>query len=124
LKQGRLPDTREKRSRNSREPFRHQTAHFAGNADALSAAMDENARQHPAKRLDVVRVLDDDDLVADHSRVQRGPDDRGHALVHIFRFEAGKVAELWDVACARTRCSSKRCAEGVEKSWRRRERWA
>ena len=36
-------------------------------------------------------------FVAVHSRVQHKPDDAPVATVHIFRFEAGRIAELWDL---------------------------
>jgi predicted SnoaL-like aldol condensation-catalyzing enzyme len=60
--------------------------------------MEENARQNPQKRLDVLRALEDGDLVAVHSRVRHTPDERGYALVHLFRFESDRIAELWDLA--------------------------
>jgi predicted SnoaL-like aldol condensation-catalyzing enzyme len=77
---------------------RHHNPHFPGDAASLTAAMDENARQHPEKRLDVHHVLEDGDLVAVHSYVQHGQNDRGVAVVHIFRFEDSRIAELWDLA--------------------------
>ena len=36
-------------------------------------------------------------MVAVHSRVWHAPDDRGAALVHLFRFEGDRIAELWDI---------------------------
>jgi predicted SnoaL-like aldol condensation-catalyzing enzyme len=78
--------------------FRHHNPFFAGSAQALMTGMEENARQNPDKRLDVLRTLEDGDLVAVHSRVQHTPEDRGAALVHVFRFEGDRIAELWDVA--------------------------
>ena len=77
--------------------FRHHNPFFAGDAETLMKGMEENARKHPALRLDVLRVLEDGDLVAVHSHVRQTPDDRGAALVHIFRFEGDRIAELWDV---------------------------
>jgi hypothetical protein len=32
------------------------------------------------------------------SHVTFAPGDRGYALMHLFRFENGRVAELWDIA--------------------------
>jgi predicted SnoaL-like aldol condensation-catalyzing enzyme len=46
---------------------------------------------------DIKRVIADGDLVAVHSHVTIGADDRGMAVVDIFRFEQGKVVEHWDV---------------------------
>lgn len=60
--------------------------------------MDDNARQFPGKRLDVLRTIEEGDLVAVHSKVQHSPDDRGFGLVHIFRFDGDRVVELWDLA--------------------------
>ena len=77
--------------------FRHHNPFFAGDADALMKGMEENARKHPDKRLDILRTLAEGDLVAVHSRVRQTPDDRGAALVHLFRFEADRIAELWDI---------------------------
>ena len=77
--------------------FRHHNPYFAGDAQSLMTAMDENARQNPDKRLDVLRALEDGDLVAVHSRVQHKANDRGAAVVHVFRFEGDRIAELWDV---------------------------
>jgi len=80
--------------------FRHHNPHFDAAPEALMAAMDENARQNPQKRLDVQRALEDGDLVAVHSRVEHGPADRGVAVVHIFRFDGDRIVELWDLAQA------------------------
>ena len=55
---------------------------------------------NPDKRLDVLRALEDGDLVAVHSHVQQKQDDRGAAVVHIFRFDGDRIAELWDVGQA------------------------
>jgi predicted SnoaL-like aldol condensation-catalyzing enzyme len=78
--------------------FRHHNAYFPGDAHSLMTAMDRNAAQHPDKVLEIQRVLHDGDLVAVHSRVRLKPDDRDIALAHIFRFEDGRIAELWDIA--------------------------
>jgi predicted SnoaL-like aldol condensation-catalyzing enzyme len=77
--------------------FRHHNPFFVGDAQALMAGMEENARQNPDKSLSVVRALEDGDLVAVHSHVRQKPDDRGAAVVHLFRFEGDLIAELWDV---------------------------
>jgi predicted SnoaL-like aldol condensation-catalyzing enzyme len=77
--------------------FRHHNPYFAGDADSLLGAMDDNARANPHKRLDILHTLEDGNFVAVHSRVQHGPDDLGAAVVHLFRFEGDRVAELWDV---------------------------
>ena len=59
--------------------------------------MEANASQNPDKALDVKRVIAEADLVAVHSHVQQKPGERGAAVVHIFRFENGRIVELWDL---------------------------
>ena len=78
--------------------FRHHNPAFAGGAQALMEAMDENARRNPNKKLGVKRAIAEGDLVAVHSHVQHNEAERGYALAHIFRFENGRIAELWDLA--------------------------
>lgn len=78
--------------------FRHHNPWFPGDADSLAAGMDDNARQFPDKRLEVLRTIEERDLVAVHSKVRHSAEDRGFALVHIFRFEGGKIVEAWDLA--------------------------
>jgi len=77
--------------------FRHHNPYFAGSAEALQAGMEKNASQNPNKVLDVKRVIAEGDFVVTHSHVQQKPDDLGAAVVHIFRFEHGKIVELWDL---------------------------
>ena len=78
--------------------FRHHNPYFEGGADALMKGMEENARQNPDNRLDVLRSLEDGDLVAVHSRVRHKPGDLGVVVVHIFRFAGDRIVEMWDVA--------------------------
>jgi predicted SnoaL-like aldol condensation-catalyzing enzyme len=51
----------------------------------------------PNLRYDIKRIISDGDMVWVHSHVTTGPEDRGQAVVDIFRLEAGKVVEHWDV---------------------------
>ena len=59
--------------------------------------MEENAAKNPDKVLEVQHTLEDGDFVAVHSRLLQGPNDRGAALAHIFRFEGDRIVELWDL---------------------------
>jgi len=77
--------------------FRHHNPFFEGSAESLQAGMEENALQNPHKVLEVKRVIADGELVAVHSHVQQKPGDPGAAVVHIFRFENGRIVELWDL---------------------------
>jgi predicted SnoaL-like aldol condensation-catalyzing enzyme len=76
--------------------FKHHNAFFKGDSASLMLAMEEDARARPGKIFETLRVLEDGDLVAAHSRFRLNPDDPGYAIMHIFRFEGDRIAELWD----------------------------
>ncbi|HKO22638.1 MAG TPA: nuclear transport factor 2 family protein, partial [Candidatus Eisenbacteria bacterium] len=76
--------------------FLHHNPYFRGDAASLKAGMAENASRNPTKTLEVQRALEDGDLVAVHSHVRQKPEDPGAAVVHRFRFENGRIVELWD----------------------------
>jgi predicted SnoaL-like aldol condensation-catalyzing enzyme len=77
--------------------FRHHNPFFEGSAESLLAGMEENARQNPSKVLEVKRAIAEGELVAVHSHARPKPGDLGAAVVHIFRFEKGRIVELWDL---------------------------
>jgi predicted SnoaL-like aldol condensation-catalyzing enzyme len=79
------------------EGFKHHNPYFEGSAEALEAGMQENADQNPEKSLEVKHIIAEGDLVAVHSLVHHKRGDRGAAVMHIFRFENGRIVELWDV---------------------------
>lgn len=78
------------------EGFRHHNVYFKGDAKSLMTAMEENAKKLPDKVFEVKRALQDGELVAVHSHVRPRPEDKGIAVIHIFRFENGKIMEMWD----------------------------
>jgi predicted SnoaL-like aldol condensation-catalyzing enzyme len=78
--------------------FRHHNPFFEVSAESLMAGMEQNARQNPDKVLEVKRTIAEGDFVVVHSHVQQRPGELGAAVVHIFRFENGRIAELWDLA--------------------------
>lgn len=88
---------REAYERHVAAAFRHHNPHFRGDAASLQSAMEENAARSPGKILEVQRAIQEGDLVAVFSRIRQSPEDRGAAVVHIFRFEGDRIAELWDV---------------------------
>jgi predicted SnoaL-like aldol condensation-catalyzing enzyme len=77
--------------------FRHHNAYFAGDAESLKAGMTEAHKQFPNTTLEVQHAWEDGDLVAIHSRVSHGADQPDISVVHMFRFEGDRIAELWDV---------------------------
>src|SRR5437868_8697532 len=77
--------------------FRHHNPYFGDSPAKLMAGMEEAHRANPDTTIDVKRAIAEGDLVAVHSHVTMKPGDPGVAVVHLFRFRAGKVVELWDV---------------------------
>jgi predicted SnoaL-like aldol condensation-catalyzing enzyme len=77
--------------------FRHHNPYFAGDAESLKKGMAEAAAKFPDTKLEVQHSFEEGELVAVHSRVQHGPGEPEIAVVHIFRFEGDRIAELWDV---------------------------
>lgn len=76
---------------------RHHNPYFAAGMPALVEAAAAAARSHPERQFDVQRVVADRDHVVVHSHVRHTPGDAGAAVVHIFRFEGDRIAELWDL---------------------------
>jgi predicted SnoaL-like aldol condensation-catalyzing enzyme len=74
--------------------FIHHNAYFEGDGHSLMSAMKDYAS--PTKVFNVLRALEDRDLVAIHSHVRPKLDDLGAVVMHIFRFEGDKIVELWD----------------------------
>jgi predicted SnoaL-like aldol condensation-catalyzing enzyme len=97
LKMASSGDVREAYSKFVGPEFKHHNPYFEGSAETLMAAMEQNARENPNKTLEVKRAIAEGDLVAVHSHVRLKPEDRGGAVVHLFRFEDGRIAELWDL---------------------------
>lgn len=75
----------------------HHNAYFAGDVDTLKAGMRDSARQNPAAHLEVKRAVEENDVVAVHSHMRLQPDSPGISVVHLMRFENGRIVELWDV---------------------------
>ncbi|BCB03908.1 nuclear transport factor 2 family protein [Bacillus sp. KH172YL63] len=77
--------------------FLHHNPFFKGDAASLMNAMEANAEQNPDKRFEVKRTIAEGEQVVVHSHVKQNPEDPGAVVVHIFRFQDGLIAELWDV---------------------------
>lgn len=56
------------------------------------------AHRFPQLTFDIKRLIAEDDHVVMHSLMRMSPEDRGRAVVDIFRFDAeGRMVEHWDV---------------------------
>jgi predicted SnoaL-like aldol condensation-catalyzing enzyme len=79
---------------------RHHNLYYAADFSSLKRGMIENHAQFPSKRLMVKNVIGDGRLVAIHSNIIMKTGEPGIAVVHIFRFEQGKIVEMWDIGQA------------------------
>ncbi|MBB5985233.1 nuclear transport factor 2 family protein [Sphingobium lignivorans] len=61
------------------------------------AALEPFFRSMPELRYTVARVIAEGDLVVVHNKLQMNAQDRGSAVVDIFRVENCKIVEHWDV---------------------------
>ncbi|GAA1683099.1 ester cyclase [Nonomuraea maheshkhaliensis] len=70
---------------------------IADGADGLQARLRHLKETFPALRVEVRRLLAEDDYVVGHVHAVRVPGQRGTAIMDIFRLKDGKLVEHWDV---------------------------
>lgn len=76
--------------------FVHHNAWFPGDRESLLLAMEQSAAAEPNKSFEPRQVVDGGDRVAVLSHLTRAAGQE-YAVVHIARFEGGKIVELWDL---------------------------
>jgi predicted SnoaL-like aldol condensation-catalyzing enzyme len=79
---------------------KHHNMYYAADFVSLKQGMIDNHAQFPNKRLMVKNVLGDGNLVAVHSNIIMKAGEPGISVVHLFRFENGRIVEMWDVGQA------------------------
>jgi predicted SnoaL-like aldol condensation-catalyzing enzyme len=78
--------------------FRHHNQYFQGDRESLLKAMEQAAQAQPNKTIETKSAYQDGNTVITHSLVKRAqPGQPDIAVVHIFKFEDGKITELWDL---------------------------
>jgi predicted SnoaL-like aldol condensation-catalyzing enzyme len=80
--------------------YKQHNPYAASGAEAAIKFLGPYLKSNPEARTDIKRVLADGDLVAIHNNPKMNANDRGSAVVDIFRLENGKVVEHWDVVQA------------------------
>jgi dihydrofolate reductase/predicted SnoaL-like aldol condensation-catalyzing enzyme len=79
---------------------KHHNPFIAAGFPALQAAMHASYKEFPDMRLTIQDVIAEGDMLAVHSHVVMRPHEPGYATVHWFRFQGGKIVEMWDIAQA------------------------
>ncbi|HEX5412069.1 MAG TPA: nuclear transport factor 2 family protein [Terriglobia bacterium] len=77
--------------------FRHHNAYLKGDRQSLLKGMEENAKQYPGKTYQLLRSIEEGNLVAIHGRVALAPDSHW-SVIHIFRFEGDQIIESWEAS--------------------------
>ncbi len=75
--------------------FIHHNQYFKGDRQSLMEAMQEAHRNSPNENFEVKQSHEDKDTVITYSLVTKS--DAEIAVVHIIRFDYGKIVEMWDV---------------------------
>jgi predicted SnoaL-like aldol condensation-catalyzing enzyme len=77
--------------------MRHHNAHFPGDPESLKQGMIESHTRFPETTIDIKHAIEEGNLVSVFSHVQLKPNGPSVGVVHMFRFENGKIAEMWDI---------------------------
>jgi predicted SnoaL-like aldol condensation-catalyzing enzyme len=75
--------------------FKHHNQYFPSDRDSLMNAMIEADKVQPNKSFAIKQVYETGDRVALFSHVVK--EEMEIAVVHMFRFENGKISEMWDL---------------------------
>lgn len=75
---------------------KHHNVYYPGDFASLKEGMKENHANFPNKEFQVKNSLAEGDMVVTHSHLAFQKGAIGMVVVHIFRFENGKIVELWD----------------------------
>lgn len=79
------------------ESFEHHNVYFPCDRQSLLHAMEHSASAEPNKSFTVKQVIASGDRVAVFSQLKRTDSALEYAVVHILRFDEGKIVEMWDI---------------------------
>jgi len=77
--------------------FIHHNGYFSGDRESLLEGMAEDNIVHPNKKLTIKLAVSEPPYVTLLSHVQI-TEDQEITVVHMYRFEGEKIAEMWDIA--------------------------
>ncbi|WP_094798122.1 nuclear transport factor 2 family protein [Bordetella genomosp. 5] len=76
----------------------HHNPYLAAGVGPLTEFLVPFFEQHPEATADIKRVIAEGDLVVVHNHWKPTPEERGTAVIDIFRVANGKIVEHWDVS--------------------------
>ena len=79
------------------EDYKQHNPHVPDGKEPFVSYFTQFFKDNPEARTKVVRSAADGDLVWLHNHSTQKPDDRGEAIVDIFRVKDGMITEHWDV---------------------------
>ena len=77
--------------------FKHHNAYFKGDRKTLMEEMKRNYLEMPNKTYEVLRAVEEKDLVTIHGKVSN-VFNKNWSVIHIFRFEDDKIVEEWEAS--------------------------
>jgi predicted SnoaL-like aldol condensation-catalyzing enzyme len=77
--------------------FKHHNGFYSGDRESLLEGMIHSNKVFPNKKLTVKLAVSEPPYVTLLSHVQI-TEDKEVAVVHMYRFEGGKIAEMWDIS--------------------------
>ena len=77
--------------------FKHHNPHTPADVNALIAGMKSTGETYPHLQFHIQHMVEEKNMVVIQSKLQFTPGSKPLALFHMFRFEDGKIIELWDV---------------------------
>lgn len=82
------------------ETYIQHSPHVEDGREAVLKLFKNRYEKFPDASIDIKRATAGDDLVWIHLHSKRSPEDRGRAVINIFRMEGGKFVEHWNVVQA------------------------
>lgn len=77
--------------------FKHHNPHTPADSGALIAAMKAAGDAYPHLHFHILHMVEEKNMVVIQSKLMFTPESKPLLLFHMFRFEDGKIIELWDV---------------------------
>ncbi len=75
--------------------FTHHNVWYKGDRQTLLDGMKESHERFPTKKFEVKKIVEEGDTVMTFSYISLDGM-QAMSVVHIFRFEDGKIIEMWD----------------------------